>query len=259
MFDEQIGRIPAQGPRDTDLLPGLSLRSIFSRNYVLPLFFLGMFILMPLTIFSSDPKMQLESKGKTTQGHVTAVDYAGTRGDDLRISYSFTPPGEPEYRGSCHCSKGAAYYNVKVGDAVPVRYLPSKPSVNDLEDDPHGANRPPIFFFLIFPFFGLLFFGFFVWPHFKELIKARSIFKSGQFTKGLILFVKRTNPSWPDYTAPPSQVFLTYRLPSGQDVEGKTLCGNAWLLNHLAPGAEVNIAYSSTSPEDVVLLDAYIR
>lgn len=256
MFDEQISKLPPEPPRSTALLPGLALSASVSKQYLFPLVFLSMFALLPLLIMSTDSKSRLSMRGKTTDAQITSVI---EQGDDRLISYAFTPPGAPEYRGSCRCSKTSPYYGVQPGQHVPVRYVPSEPSINQLAEVSKSKD-PPLFVFFFFPFFGMMIFIPILAPHFSELFRARRLFKTGRISKGIVVFVKRKNsPSWPTYAMGPSVISIAYRLPSGQEAEGKALCSNEWLIHHLPPGASVNIAFRPEKPTEVVLLDAYIR
>jgi|CXWL01.1.fsa_nt_gi hypothetical protein len=261
MFENIISKIPTQPPRSPALLPGLALTTSFSKTMLLPLAFMAMFTLIPLSMILNESKSQLTNRNsKTADGVVISVAVAPRTQDDHEIIYAFTPAGGSEHRGSCKCSKGSAYYDLKPGDHVPVKYLPSNPSLNKLGDMVNDTNGPPVFVFIMFPLFGLLILVPMLGPQISELWKARKIFKVGQIGKGAVFFIKRkASPSWPTYAIPPAEIFVSYQLTSGKEVEGRALCSNDWLLAHLPPGANVNIAFIESKPNEIVLLDAYIR
>ena len=60
MFEEQFAQVPSHPPRPLDALPGLRFSKAISRSaLLLPLVFVGFFILIPFSIAVSDPTMRL--------------------------------------------------------------------------------------------------------------------------------------------------------------------------------------------------------
>jgi hypothetical protein len=256
MFDQLIGSIPSETPRPISLLPGLSLRAQSLRRHAPIIFFMLFMGLFPFLIFLGDSGEQLNLHGKTIDARVTTIT---ERNGDREVAYAFTPPGDREYKGACRCTQGTPAYDLKPGDSVSVLYLPSDPTENRLAGRRY-SQAPPFFVFFIFPLFIAVIFLPFVWPQIAGVFSARRLFTNGSIAKGTVVFVKKPNmPSWPSMMTGPSEVYIAYRLPSGEAVEGKASCTNEWLVNQLAPGSSVNIAYSPGRTAKVVLLEAYLR
>jgi hypothetical protein len=261
MFEDQIRVLPPQPPRDPELLPGLALSSSIPKKLILPLAYGALFALAPLFIIYNVSKTRLTTaNSKTTDGEVVSVtDGAGNPSTRL-ILYTFVPPGAPPYRGSYRAGRSSSYIDVKMGDRVAVRYMVSNPAMNRLIDAADATMDPPFFVFFLFPIFGGIIIGSLVGPPIRELMKARRIFAAGHIRKGAVLFVKRRSvPSWPSGAPASAEIFITYRSTSGQEVEGRALCGNDWLIGLLPPGAPVTIAYEESNPGELILLEAYIR
>jgi len=56
-----------------------------------------------------------------------------------------------------------------------------------------------------------------------------------------------------------SEVYITFSAAGEPKREGVASCQNDWLVNQLAPGADVHVAYSDDRSAKVALLEAYIR
>ena len=258
MFEAEISRLPVNPPRDPALLPGLALNAAWLRRYSGILVIAGLMVLMPAVVFLNDPGARLELRGRRVEAVVTSVTESANPGSGVCrvVAYSFSISSGGEYRGSCRCARGSPYFEAKVGDHVPVRYLPSNPWSNELDGNNQG---PPIVLIAIIPLFFLGAFSPLWWPFLKNWLHARKVFKNGRIAKGEIVFVKRASPSWPSYVAAPSDLHIAFREPTGEMVEASAVCSNDWLLSHLPPGAEVNIAYMPDDPKKAVLLDEFIR
>ncbi len=246
-------------PRSTDLLPGLRFLSAVSwRALLFPAAMLVLVAAMPIFVMTSDPQFRLNRGGLTVQGRIVSVKPLGASA--RQIEYVFTPPGSLEYRGTCRCAQDRTYFEAKPGDPVPIRYLPSNPTVNQLQEN-SDANAPPFIFILFFPVLGLLIFAPMVVPQIKQLLQARRIFKNGRIAKGSVLFVKRrpAGPWMPQSGSTAAEVFISFSVAPGVEREGRAWCGNDWLLNQLPSGAIVRIAFVPERPDELMLVDAYIR
>lgn len=261
MFEEELANLPVNPPRSPDLLPGLRIRSAVSRaNLFFTLFLVLIFGLVSVTILYADPHERLAlGSSKAISGNVASVTLSGCHGSGHIINYTFEPPGTIRYLGSLTTCSGSAFYELKPGDDISVKYLVSDPSVNAVIGSA-GTNAPPDFGLFMFPLFTLIALVALTSP-LRQIFKARKIFRRGTITKGSVLFVKRRVNSamarWPSMAS--AEVYIKYLLPSGAATEGRVSCANDWLLAQLAPGTAVNIAVNPRKPGDIVLLDAYIR
>jgi hypothetical protein len=261
MFEEELAKLPANAPRRPDLLPGLRIKSaVSSANIMVAFFLVFIFGLVSLTVLYADPHERLAiGSTKIIAGNVASVTLSGCNGSGHLINYGFVPPGSIRYVGSLSACSGSKYYKLGPGDGIPIKYLVSDPTVHAVLGTA-DADRPPDFTLLILPLFAL--FGLIaVASPLRQILKVRKIFRRGNITKGTVLFVKRRVNSvmsrWPSMM--PAEVYINFQLPSGTIAEARTRCSNDWLLGHLAPGAEVHIAVNPRKPDDIVLLDAYIR
>jgi Protein of unknown function (DUF3592) len=263
MFDEVFARLPTEPPRRADDLPGLKLRGAVPKwAIVLPLLFVFFFLLFPLSVMNSDPAMRMSlGATDTVRGHVISVSSASAcRGDaSHRVVYAFADKSGREYRAATLVCEESPYFAVKEGDAIEVRYLKSDPSVNQLPQQ--TRNEPPFLLFLLMPVFFLVFFGAMFWPPVSEMLKARRLFKSGRIANGKVIFIKRrSNFLWPGMPgASASLVYVELTASSGVVREVVASCHNDWLMNQLAPGATVHVAYASDGETRVALLGAYVR
>ncbi len=263
MFENQLNSIPSEPPRSAKLLPGLSLRSAISRGSLLfPLAFVVFFSMMPLIFAFEDPNARL------ALGHVETVEAkvldvardATCKGSCADVTYAFSPLGGPEYRATRSVCPRSAYFTIRPGETVPVKYLVSDPSFSAIAGE---TSTNPGFYagFLMFPAFALVFFVPLLLPQFRRVVRDRSLFRNGRITRGTVVFVKPsagwTWPGWPGSSA--SEVFIQYQLPSGATAEASAQCQSDWLLRHIAPGTTVHIAYLPSRPSRAILLDAYVR
>ena len=263
MFEEQLAHLPVEPPRAPTLLPGLKLSASLRRSALLvPALFVLLFATFPLMILRSDPTTRLAlGPSRTAQGQVLsasdapAAQRAGTR----RVVYEFSPESGRQVRGACVLSSESPYYEVRPGDAISIRYLASDPVVSAVAVSTN--NEPPVFVFLFFPLIALLIFMPMFWPQLKAVLRARRLFKRGQIAAGKVVFVKRSAmagwPGWPGGMT--ADVYVQYQRRGGGRVERRAPVANDWLVNQLAPGSPVHIAYLDSEPERIALLEAYIR
>ncbi len=261
MFEDLLKDITSQPPRPLKQLPGLRYGAAVPRQLIILLLFFGVFfLLVPLSIMRSDPKLRLATgQAATAPAQVIAVaDADDDRSRGRRITYEFTPPQGVPHRGSAVAGRNSPYYSIKEGEALPVRYLPSDPGVNAIGDG--GKDQPPLFFFAIFPLFFLVMFGAVFMPQLREVRRARKAFRQGRLVRGSVVYVrKRQSGNWSNQLSTASyDVFVAYQA-EGRASEGRAWCNNEWLLHHLAPGTEVHLAYLPDRPEQIVLLDAFLR
>jgi len=264
MFDEEFAKLPVEPPRRVESLPGLRLSGIIPKwALILPLFFLGFFVFIPLSIMNADPAMRLAmGPGESAQARVLSNTNASAcrGGASHRLVYSFSAASGREYRGATSVCEESPYYSAIPGDAVEVRYLKSDPAVNGLRRD--GRNEaPPLVFFLFMPLFFLAIFGSMFWPSIQEVLRARRLFRTGRLATGKVVFVKRrATPFWPGMsTLGAAEVYVELQSSGQGKREVLALCRNDWLVNQLTPGAAVHVAYSDDQSANVALLEAYLR
>jgi hypothetical protein len=113
MFEERFARIPTDPPRRAELLPGLRLTAIVPRTALfLPLMFVGVFALIPLSIMNSDPAMKLAMRPThIAQGHVVSVAEAQqcSGSGAHRFVYAFSPEPGREFRGAATLCRNSPY------------------------------------------------------------------------------------------------------------------------------------------------------
>ena len=262
MFDDQLANVPKQPPR-TGVLPGMRFGAAIPRaTLILVLAFILMFATLPLSIINSDPKAKLSLGPSTsTEGRVlSATEVSGCRGSaSRRIVYAFSAQSGSEFRGGVVVCEESSYYSAQAGDKIAIRYLSRDPAVNAVAgmDD----NEPPVFFFLIFPFFFLAVFAPLYLPQLREVMRARRLYKKGTLVQGKVVFVRRrssgTWPGWPGSST--SDVYVSYQSPSGAAAETVAWCANDWLINQLSPGSTVHVLLPPDKSSRGALLEAYIR
>lgn len=262
MFDDELARVPKQPPR-TGVLPGMRFAAAIPRaTLILLLAFVLLFATFPLSIMNSDPKAKLALGPSTaTQGRVlSATDVSGCRGSaSRRIVYTFSAPSGEEFRGSVVVCEGSSYYTAQPGDKIAVRYLTRDPADNAVAGIDN--NEPPVFLFMIFPFFFLVMFSPLYFPQLREVMRARRLYKKGVLAQGNVVFVKRRSAAtWPGFPGSSNaDVYVSYQLPSGGDAETVAWCANDWLINQLSPGSTVHILLPPDKSSRGALLEAYIR
>jgi|GEM_PF-2890637 len=264
MFEDQLAHVPTDPPRRPETLPGLRPSAVVPRSALfLPLVFVALFAFFPLSILISAPTMRLAlGVGKTSQGRVLSTsDASACRGSGgHRVIYAFSPEPSREFRGAATLCEGSLYYSVKAGDAVEVQFLPSDPAVNVLRDDSRSPT-PPLVFFMLMPVFMLLMLSPMFVPQMREALRARRLFCRGRVVKATVVFAKKCMtaswPGWPGSSG--SEVFVDFQTPSGERREAVAWCPNDWLLNQLAPGAKVHVAYTDGKRDRVALLEAFLR
>jgi hypothetical protein len=262
VFDDQLANVPKQPPR-TGALPGMRFGAAIPRaTPILLLAFILLFATLPLSIMNSDPKAKLALGPSTTiEGHVlSATDVSGCRGAaSRRIVYAFSAPSGNEFRGSVLVCEESSYYSAQAGDKIPIRYLTRDPTVNAVAGT--DQNEPPVFLFMIFPFFFLLMFSPLYFPQLREVMRARRLYRKGTLVQGKVVFVKRrsaaTWPGWPGSSN--ADVYASYHLPSGETAETVAWCANDWLINQLSPGSTVHVLLPPDKSSRGALLEAYIR
>jgi hypothetical protein len=264
MFEEEFAKLAVEPPRGLESLPGLRLRgSIPKIAILLPLLFVGAFTMMPLSLMHTDPAMRLAiGPTESAQGRVISnTNASACQGEaSHHVTYSFSTPSGREYRGGITLCEQSPDYSVNPGQAIEVRYLKSEPTLNAPASE-RQQEPPPLAFFLFVPFFFLAIFGAMFWPSIRELLRARRLFRSGRLAKGKVVFVKKRAmgfwPGMPFNSA--SEVYIAFGAPGGPKREGVASCQNDWLVNQLAPGTDVHVAYSNDQTAKVALLEAYLR
>jgi uncharacterized protein (DUF58 family) len=264
MFDALLGKLPPHPPRSPAVLPGLRFGAVApSLLVVVPLLaFVLMFagIIGSTTLTSPEARLARGPTQSASAQVVSVTDGAGCNQDSRTIAYAFTPPGAAEIRGRVTVCSGSPLWGVHPGETLAVKYLVADAHVNEVAGMPD--NRPPFFLFLIFPFFFLFLFAPFYLPQLADFRRARLLVKTGTIARATVVFVRSRVPAvtWPGLqTANAFTVFVSFRTEDGRNVEAEARCGNAWLLQHLPPGAEVHIAYRPDRPRRAVLLEAYLR
>lgn len=185
-----LPQIPQEPPRAVTVLPGLRLtRAVSARALILPLSFLGLFALMPLIIMLSDRGAKLAiRRTHTVSGRVEQLEAGrGCTGDSTEVRYSFSTGNGVVYRGQDTVCTGTPYSSIRSGDTVPVVYMEDDPAVNAIPGA-RGTDSPPVFIFLIFPLFGLVFFLPFFWPRYSQLLHDRKLFRTGTLRHGAVAF-----------------------------------------------------------------------
>jgi hypothetical protein len=264
MFEEEFAKLPVETPRRVENLPGLRFWGAIPKAAILlPLFFLSFFLFIPLSIMNADPAARLAmGSSESAQGRVVSnTASSACRGAaSHRITYSFSSKGAQDYRGAVTLCEESPYYSVAPGDVIVVRYLKSDPAVNGLPNQ--GANQgPPLAVFLIFPLFFVAIFGSMFWPQIRDVLLARRLYQRGRLTNGKVIFIKKRATSfWPGMPGSnPSQVYVEIQPSGGPKRELVTSCQNDWLVNQLAPGSNVHVAYLDDASSKAALLDAYWR
>src|SRR5271157_598680 len=124
IIDEpDLARIPAEPPRNADLLPGLRLsRAIPTQMLWFPLAFIAFMALMPLLVLAGDRTAMLSFRAtETASGRVESVEPGrGCQGSGTEISYSFTSHDGVAFRGRQSACARSEYEGVRPGDSVPV-------------------------------------------------------------------------------------------------------------------------------------------
>jgi hypothetical protein len=264
MFEEELAKLPIETPRRLDSLPGLRLRGSVPRVAILlPLLFVGIFVMMPLSLMRTDPAMRLAmGPTESTQGRVISnTNASACRGEaSHHVTYSFSTPSGREYRGGTTLCEQSPYYSVNAGEAIEVRYLKSEPTLNALASE-RQQEPPPLLFFFFMPFFFLAIFGAMFWPPIRELLRARRLFRNGRLAVGKVVFVKkRATGFWPGMPFnSAAEVYIAFSAAGEPKREGVAACQNDWLVNQLTPGTDVHVAYSDDTSAKVALLEAYIR
>jgi hypothetical protein len=264
MFDAQFAHVPTDPPRRLEALPGLRFSAQISRRaLLLPLLFLVFFIAIPLSIFSSDPAMRLAvGPRRTQQGRIlSTADVAACNGSPAhRVVYAFSPDSGREFRGVATLCAQSPYFAATVGDAVQVQFVSSDPAVNALESGSRN-NTPPVAMLFMMPLFILAVFSPMIVPQLRDLLRARRQFKKGRLALAAVVFIKkRVTASWPGWAGnSAAEVFVEFQPATGARREAVAWCPNDWLVNQLAPGAQVRIAYTDDTPATVTLLEAFLR
>lgn len=251
--------IPEHAPRKVSVLPGLALsRAVNPRSLLIPAFLLLVFALMPLMMLSTDRDAMLSVRSTVTvSGQVSQMGKGrACNGESIEVQYSFTA-GDVEYRGQDTACTQSGYANLVQGDAVPVVYLVDDPSVNAIAGSLN--NAPPIELFLVFPLFGLAFFGPLFWPRVSQALRDRRLFQRGTLASGVVVFAsKRQDVSWPGWPGSTrSDIHISIQHGSSRS-EVVAQCSNDWLLSHLPPGANVTVVYDSKTAK-AMLVENYIR
>jgi hypothetical protein len=263
MFEEQFKNIPAQPPRPVELLPGLKLSAQAPQGALISMLILvAAFLLIPLTVLHSNPAWRLAlGPTRTVSAQVLSVtDVQGCQNGERRLVYSFTPEQGGEFRDGVNLCRNSPYWSVEQGGTVPVKYLVSNPSNNAIVGTT-DRNGPPVFIFFLLPVLALLIFSQLFLPQYRAVSSAKRLFTNGRMATGSVVFVRRRVNTMRNNTGGigGADVFISYRLASGEWKEGKAWCGNDWLLQQLDPGAEVHIAYLPERPDEIALLEAFLR
>ncbi len=262
MFEDQLASLPAQPPRE--VLPGMRLSAAVPRGAVLlVLLLVAFFAILPLSLMSADPMLRLQL-GDTRVAQARVLSLADARGCGTsaarRFVYEFSAGPGRKFHGIAVVCEDSPYYATGVGETLEIRYLASDPAIHALRDAGRDQG-PPLLFFMLFPLFFLIVLAPMYVPQFREVMRARRLYRSGLLTTAHVVFVrKRTSMSWPGWPGRSSgEVFLAYQLPNGTRRESTAWCANDWLLSQLSRGAPVHIAFSERSPKRVALLEAFVR
>ena len=264
LFDDQLAQIPQHPPRSLSSLPGLRFSAVISRSALaFPLIFIVIFTLFPLSMFAIDPKMKLAmGSTRNVQGRVLSVGNVSACGGSgaRRIVYTFPVEPSRELRGAATICEESPYSGLKEGDTVEVEFAASEPSISRLRGEGRKGD-PPLFIFGFIPIFMLAMFSPLFVPQVRELLRVRRLFRDGQLTTGTVIFVKKrvgtSWPGWPNNNA--NEVFVTFQSSSGELREATAWCPNEWLLQHIAPGTAVRIAYRDKGSSRIALLAAFLR
>jgi hypothetical protein len=261
MFEQQLARLSSMPPRTLESLPGLAIFSVVPKSMVfLPLLFLLVFLVVPLSIIRSDPQSRLQwGRTDDAQGTIVSATDTSCRGTAARrLVYAFTAAGRGEFRGTALVCPGTLYYAAQSGDAIQLRYLADDPAVNALRGTPD--NSPPLALFLAMPPIVLALLTGVYAPQVRETLRARRLIARGQLTDGSILFIKRRNnlsrPSW--QSGGLYDVHVEYAA-DGSRREAVGWCGNEWLVNQWTAGSKVHIAYLEQIPGKIAVLEAFIK
>jgi hypothetical protein len=66
--------------------------------------------------------------------------------------------------------------------------------------------------------------------------------------------------SWPGWFGnSAAEVFVEFQPSIGEKREAVAWCQNDWVVNQMAPGATVHIAYTDDPRERVTLLEGFLR
>lgn len=262
VFETEVAAIPAQPPR-RGVLPGMRISVAIPRSTLIMLIAFVVFLAaFPLSIISADPEAKLNlGPSRMAEGRVVsvaAVSDCRTSGAH-RITYAFSVEGGNEYRGASTVCDESPYVSTQAGEKIEVRYLARDPTVNAVAgSDP---NEPPIFVFMLFPAFFLLFLSPLYFPQFREITRARRLYKTGLLVQGNVVFVKKrsvgTWPGWPGSSA--ADVYVAHHTPGGGLAETVVWCTNDWLVNQLSPGTIVHVLLSPTKSERGALVEAFLR
>jgi len=264
MFEEQFAQVPSHPPRPLDALPGLRFSKAISRSaLLLPLVFVGFFILIPFSIAVSDPTMRLAlGPTRTAQGKVlSVVNVSACRREGAhRIAYAFSPEPGREVRGTATLCEESPYYSIGAGDSIEVEYATGNPAINAMRSGARD-DSPPFFLIFLMPLFILAMFSPMFVPQIRELLRARRLFRKGNLSVGTVVFVKRrTSAAWPGWPGNSSaDVYVKYCPAGGESREATAWCPNDWLVYNLVPGATVHLAYTEGKPDRVALLEAFLR
>jgi hypothetical protein len=262
MLDE-LAAIPANPPR-TGVLPGMRFSAAVPRSTLILFIALALLVaLFPLSIMSTDPKAKLAiGPSSTTEGRVLSVaDVSACQGSAARrIVYAFSAGAGNEFRGVSVLCEESPYYPAQAGDKIQVRYLRRDPAVNAIAGTEAG-NAPPLFIFVFFPFFFLLVLSPLYLPQFREVMRARQLYRKGVLAEGRVVFVKRrsavTWPGWPGSST--ADVYVDYETPGGGRAETIVGCSNDWLVNQLSAGSSVHILLGADRSKRGALVEAFIR
>jgi len=264
MFEDEFTKLEVEPPRRLESLPGLRLQGSVPKMAILfPLLFVGIFATMPLSLMHADPAMRLAmGPTESAQGRVISnTNASACRGEaSHHITYAFSTPSGREYRGGANLCEQSPYYSINPGEAIEVRYLKSEPTLNVLASE-RQQQPPPLVLFIFMPVFFLAIFGAMFWPPIRELLRARRLFRNGRLAIGKVVFVKkRATGFWPGMPFnSASEVYIAFSAAGEPKREGVASCQNDWLVNQLAPGTDVHVAFSDDQSAKVALLEAYIR
>ena len=258
---EDLARIPVNPPRRTDLLPGLRLsRALSGRMLALPLAFMGFAAVMPILILSTDRDAALTFRATETVAGKVELAVPGERGrcgNNTRLTYSFTTSRGAPFRGAQTVCDDDPYGRAQNGDALPIVYVASDPSINAIAG--REKNGPPFPVFFVFPLFFVAVFVPMLWPPIAQLLRDRKTFAQGVLARGRVVFARRqSTQSWPGWQGMTSrsEVFVRAEPPTGPPREVVVACSNEWLLAHLAPGSEVHVCVRG---DQAMLVEVYLR
>lgn len=255
---EEIERIPTGPPRSADLLPGLRYKKGVSPMW-LPVILLLFVPVAFLIALSQSPEGKLAFRAtRIVSGRVESVDRRNVCRGGASIGYSFTTLDGVARQGRARACPPSPYTDVGPGDAIPVRYLESDPSMSRVGSSRIEAVAAVAAVVVVSALVALMV-GAMFWPLVGRHRRDRKLFQTGQLVRGRVSYVKTQlqNP-WNASLARlnTAEVYVRVGLDGGAEREVTTLCTNQWLALQLSPGSEVHVCVVD---DRAMLVENYLR